>query len=330
MSEAPHRELPGTTAPRIPVMGILPALLVSAVILDAVHPLGRGVLASLWLDLAALACAACALASPRSRQGRGAWATSFDGRILAALAIAVLQAVPSPANAEGLAWLQQMLACGAFFYALTLLLRGREGVGEVLWAVFGVGCVVFGLHALMAATNGLGALRAEADKVDAAWDAHHGLAKAMAFLTLLSTGRAFESASSARWRVTALIGGVGCLLHAAAGGFGLDPHSLGRLDEPLYFSATAVLLLMLFGLVRRAWEQRRARPHEARRWRAMAAGFVLLAVFGLFGETTGGEGVRVLAVLAAVTVLAVEPVAAAGAAQRSPEGEAEEPLRQAA
>jgi hypothetical protein len=38
----------------------------------------------------------------------------------------------------------------------------------------------------------------------------------------------------------------------------------------------------------------------------------------------------VLAVLAAVTVLAVEPVAAAGAAQRSPEGEAEEPLRQAA
>jgi hypothetical protein len=329
MSEAPYREPTGTTALRIPVIGILPALLVSAVILDVAHPLGGGAMGPLWLDFAALACAACALASPRARQGWGAWSTTFDGRILAALAIAVLQAVPSPANGEGLAWLQQLLACGAFFYALLLLLRGRDAVGEMLWGVFAVGCVLFGLHALLAATSGLDTLRAEAAMVDAAWYSHHGLAKAMAFLTLLTAGRALESTSSARWRVTALIGSVGCLLHAAAGGFGLDPHSLGRLDEPLYFSATAVLLLMLFGLARRAWEQRRARPHEARRWRAMAGGFLLLAVFGLFGETTGGEGVRVLAVLAAVTVLAVEPVAA-GAARRSPAEEAAAPLRQAA
>lgn len=329
MREVPIPSPHAVPAPRA-LHGIPPALVLLAALFDGLQPLHVGAITAVWLDVAALACVAWALFSPRLRRDWSVWSTPFDGRILAAVVIAALQALPAASRADAVVWLQQMLACGAFFYALTMVLRGRDGLGDSMWSIFGFGGVVVGLHALFAATSGLETLRAEASAIDAAWAAHHGLAKAMLFLAVLMLGRALEPGASARWRVSALIGVVGCLLHAAAGGFGLDPHSLGRLDEPLYFSATAVLLLTLFGLVRRAWEHRRARPLEARRWRAMAAGFTLLAVFGLFGETTGGEGVRVLAVLAAVTVLAVEPMGAAGAPRAGRLEADEAPLRQAA
>ena len=328
MSVSPPRETHASRTLRISSAEIMSVLVMLAALLDATQPMGAGVLAPLWLDGVAVVCLVWALWHARTRNWR-AWATPFDGRILAALAIGVLQALPPRASGDGTAGLRQMVACGVCFYALHAGLRGRSRFADLQWRTFALACLLFGVHALLAATSGLAALQADAAKVDAAWSAHHGLAKAMVFVTVLTLGRAAESGSSPAWRVTALIGVLGCLLHAAAGGFGLDPAALGRLDEPLYFSATSVLLLVLFGLVRNAWEIRRACPPEAWRWRAMAGGFTLLALFGLFGETMGGEGVRVLALLAAVTVLAAAP-RPADAGAFAPGDEAEEPLARAA
>ena len=117
-------------------------------------------------------------------------------------------------------------------------------------------------------------------------------------------GRACENGARSLWRTAALVGAIGCVLHGFAGGLGLEAHEMARLDEPLYFSTTAVTLLILISFARLAWGLRRERPEEAPRWIALAVGFGAVAVMAVLGGTTGGEGLRVLAFMGGAVVVA--------------------------
>jgi len=296
------------------VAGSLVAALLLSTLADAWRPLvaiaGAG---PLWLEIAAaVLLAAAVIAGPRAR-GWEAWSTPLDGRILAGIAVAVLQALPSRPDGFGVLWLRQMLACGGAYYAFVVLLRRRPDAVDALWVGFPVAAVALGVHALWAATQGLQRLAIHSAIADTHWGSHHGLAKALAFATLVTAGRAWERDVAPAWRVSALVGVAGCVMHAATGGLGLGASALARLDDPLYFSSTCVTMLLVLALVRLAWDQRRERPGQAWRWRMLAAAFGGLVVFGLFGETSGGEGVRALAVLGAtLAVIAREAPAPGG------------------
>ena len=165
-----------------------PALLVlGAGLADACgEALTIGRLPVRWLDFAAAACLGWAALARGGRRGREEWATTLDGRVLAAAAIAVLQALPHPDAGFGAAWLHQMFACAVFFYALVSRLRRDTGALDAAWVVFAVATMVLGAHALFSATAGLARLVRDADAVDVRWAARHGLARALALATLVT------------------------------------------------------------------------------------------------------------------------------------------------
>lgn len=268
----------------------------------------------LWLDFAAILALGWSVLAPGVEWRLEAWQTPFDGRILAGLALAVLDVVYTRGEAQRIAWLHQMLAAGACFYALSTRLRRQPNGPLPLWLPFGIGAAALGALSIAISLRGLWALRVFADAADAAWAADFGLAKALVVCTLVSAGCAVDPRSSPWWRVTTLLGAAGCVLHGLAGGILLDTRALIRLDEPLYFSTMVVTMLLLLPLTRSAWLLRRERPDESARWAGLATGFAAIAFMSLFGETRGGEGVRVLAVIGGVAVVvghdAPKPLAA--------------------
>lgn len=289
-----------------------PAAIVFASLLDAAAPAGGPLRdAPLWLDLAGLA----ALGLAAFARPRGPWKTPFDGRIAAGLAVSVTQCFAPQLGGAGVVWLHQMLACGLAYYGTVALIRQAPASREAMWRVFAFAAVALTAHALWAATSGATRLVQLSAVADRAWAADHGLVRALMFATVVTAGRALEPASAPPWRLAALLGTVGVALHLAVGGIGLTSNLLARLDDPVYFSAMCVLLLLLAGLARAAWLTRIARRAEATRWRTMALAFTLLGFESAYGATTGGEGLRVLAtVAAALIVTTAEAPADTGAA----------------
>lgn len=279
------------------------------------------------LHLAALVCLALAATLPSAFRDLEAWSTPFDGLVLASLAIAAMGAVPEHGDGPYSRLLEQVLGCAGVFFGATLLLR-RAAAGDLAWRALALGTALLGAHALWAATGGVQALAAQSAAADAHWAGRHGLARALAFCTLATLGRAAERGAPPAWRLASAIGLVGLALHAAAGGFAMESASLARLDHPLEFSVVSVTWLAAAVLGRVAWSLRRERRAEAQRWRFMALAGWGLGVACAFGDGTGGEGVRALAVLAAAGALAArdEPQAAA----KSADPPAEEPLARAA
>ncbi|HEY6193996.1 MAG TPA: hypothetical protein VI504_03050, partial [Candidatus Eisenbacteria bacterium] len=275
----------------------------AAVVLDACWPLmpRSGAMGVLWLDFAALGCLAWALLG-RGRAKRTEWRTPLDGRIASGLVLAVLHVVRMGVAREPLLWLHQISAAGLCFYALGARLRREPRAPDAIWPALAVVLLALSAYVIGSATLGMGALRATGRAVDLHWASRFGLAKTLVLLTLLCVGRARERDARALWRATALTGAAASTLALLAGGAGLGVSSLANLDEPFYFGTSIVAFMLLASLSRLSWELARERPEEAGRWHAAACMFPLIAVFLLFGGTTGGEGVRALTGLAGAAV----------------------------
>ena len=292
---------PAVTWPRS--AAVMAGILACAMLLDAWdRPVpGAGML---WLDLAAVLALGWSLLSPGAEYRLEAWLTPFDGRIVAGLVIALLDLLHAQGAAPQQAWLHQLFAGAMCYYAFVGRLR-RQALGpDALWLPFGLAAAVLGIVAILhLVTAGIGAVAVFAGTADVAWAAEHGAAKTLVFATLVAAGRACERGVSPLWWMATLLGAAGCILHGLAGGIPLETRALVRLDEPLYFSTMAVTMLMLIPLTRLAWLLRRERPEEAARWAGLAFGFTSVAFMGVLGEATGGEGVRVLAVVGAAAVI---------------------------
>ena len=292
-------------------------------------PLPGIVPAVMWLDLVAALCLGWAALQPGAWRDRARWSTPFDGLVLAMLALGTVGALNGgPAGSETHT-LRQAVACGGAFFGLAFVLRRTPGATEFVWRALAITAVVMGAHALWIATGGLGALAQQARWVDVRWSGSHGLARMLAFATLATAGRAAEHNTSSPWRLAFLVGAFGLTVHLAVGGFAIDPLSLARLDAPMDFSAACVTWLIAWALARRAWALRKERPAEARRWRALAGASAALGAASVFGDGSGGEGVRALAVLAAVAVLG-SPAHAGSMGEVASEEDEDEPLARAA
>lgn len=288
-----------------------------ALVLDAMWPLmpdahGYGVL---WLDIAAVACLVWA-ATGRRRARRADWATPVDGRVLSGFMLAVLHVVRLEGAAAPVQWLHQIAAGGLCFYALAARLRRDMASADALWPVFALLALALSLVTLGPLTQGLDVFMARSKQVDARWLSEFGLGKTLLLVTVLCIGRASEPGARVFWRVTALVGGLSCVVHLFTNGIGLRVASLGNLDEPFYFGTSIVAFILLAGMSRTAWGLASERPGEAGRWRATAVMFAVLITLLLFGGTTGGEGVRAVAAIAGAAVV-VAQVAPRAAARRS-------------
>jgi hypothetical protein len=296
-----------------------PALLASvALLLDAFSPLmpSAGARGFLWLDLAAAFALFVALAASRTHDGK-AWATPFDGRVLAGFILAILQVVATRGADLEVLWLRQIASSGVCFYAIASLLRREPLAGDAVWPAFAVLVLGLSFATLGALTQGTAAVVALSQRVDAAWVSEHGIGKVLLLGTVLVAGRASEPGARALWRVTAIVGALATLVHWGIVGTGMALASLSSLDEPFYFGTGIVAVLTMAGIARLAWGLVRERPEEAARWRATAVTFVLVILLLVFGGTTGGEGVRLMAALAAAGAIAAH-LAPAKAVVRTP------------
>jgi hypothetical protein len=310
-----------------------------AVILDATWPLmpGESGMGVLWLDVAAVACLVWAASGPRAAR-RGDWGTPVDGRVLSGFVLGVLAVVRMAGAYEPVQWLHQIASAGLCFYALGARLRRDSRAADAMWPAFALFTLVLSLLTLGPLTHGVDAFVARTELIDVRWVSRFGLGKTLLLVTVLCAGRASESGARAFWRVTALVGGVSCLVHLLVNGWGLGVSSLGSLDEPFYFGTSIVAFVLLAGLAREAWQLVGERPEEAARWRAATLVFPIVIVQLLFGGTTGGEGVRTVAALAGAAVIATRfsprVVSARPAAPRpadaSPAARAEPPAGRAA
>lgn len=256
------------------------------------------------LAAAALALGLAVLAARSRALTRAYWSTPLDRPIAAGLILCALQCIDAGGSPGAWVWFGDLLSCAFGFYALLPLARRTAGACEAMWSVFAVAAVALGLHALWAASGGLARLGEWSARADAAWASEYGLGKTLVLATLMCAGRALEPGAPPLWRLSAVVGGIGTLLHASIGGLGLRAAPLGLLEHPLYFSVTVVSMLLLASLARRGWQLRRERPEESWRWGAAAAGFTGVAALAVFGGASGGEALRILATLAAVTTLA--------------------------
>jgi hypothetical protein len=283
-----------------------------------------------WLDVAAFACVGWALGSRRGR--RDDWRTPVDGRVIAGLVLAVLHVVRAAGALEPVQWLRQITASGICFYALGARLRREARAPDAVWPAFALVTLALAGGVLALATQGVTALEHGSQIVDVRWVSQHGLVKALLLSTLLCAGRAAEPDARALWRVTALVGGVACVVCALVTGTGLAIGALAGLDEPFYFATSIVAFLFLAGLTRMAWALASDRGAKAGRWRAAALAFPLVATLLLFGGTTGGEALRALAALAGAAVIAARaaPAAATLAAIPGRERPAAPPRQRAA
>ncbi len=305
--------IPPNFTPSLALIRVCGVLLVAAPFTAA----AMGGPAAIWVATAmtgSLLLLAFVLAG-RERSNASRWCSSVDRLVFAGIALSVLQVIDRNGSVESSAWLRQILACGLGFYSLLALARRTPGASDALWGVFGLASFGLGLHAMWASTGGLDRLVAWSAEADRAWASQFGLGKVMLVTTLMTAGRAREPGASAAWRVAVLAGGLGTLLHASVGGLGLGSQALALLEQPLYFSVTIVALLLIASLAKRAWTLRRERHQEAWRWRGLGLAFMAVGAIAALGGASGGESLRILVTLAAVTTLvaAEEPVAEAAA-----------------
>lgn len=330
--------LPGSTIPP-PPRGRLPALVSGtcvvlvpiAVACDAwggrwIHHAGG----MLWLDVAALAALAWALAQPGAIRDREAWRTPVDGLVMASLAVAAVRALPAQPGSLEVAWWRHVLACAGLFFGLSFVLRRFTAAIEVVWVTFAATAAALGLHAISAVLTGAPHLRAVIAAADARWAGEHVLARALLLATCAIAGRAFERGASPWWRLAVAVGAAGLALHAVVGGFGLGPAALARLDDPLYFSVISVTLLLAVAVAREAMRHRGAWRGRRWRWTLLGATCAGTGVLTLLGEGAGGEAVRALATLAAAAVVAAPRPEAGAEVLPLPDAQEPETMQRAA
>lgn len=284
------------------------------------------------LELAVLAGLVVANALRLRDGAQREWRTPLDGRLAALLAVLLIAAVPrsgEPWSAEGLR--VALTGVGAF-YATHIFVAHHRSARIAAGRTFPVAAVALGVHALWAATAGLGRLAAIAAEADARWHSQHGLAAVTLLATVLTLGRAMERGAPPAWRLAAILGVVGSCLHVAAlgqpaAGEPLDFRSLVRLEDPLDFSRAMVVALVLHRLGRTAWSLRGGRAVEAARWWGAIAVIALLGAGLLFGLGAPGEGVVLIAAVVAALVTTAHAARSSMTAAIPPAGRSENPER---
>lgn len=244
----------------------------------------------------------------RRREGVSAWRTPLDGPLLGALAVLVVASAPWRAGLVDLAPMRSVLAGVGTFYALASLARYDAEALESAWRAFPLVTALFGLHALWAVTPGLAALGAAAAAADAGASAPHALDTALLVAAVFTAGRAFEPRTRPAWRLAAIVGAAGLLLHAAASGSPFSSAALRRLEDPMRFSVSIVVALVLYRLGRTAWSLRVERPSEKRRWRGALAATCALGAVMLYGSGPASPGLAIVAALFAATVVVAPTV----------------------
>jgi hypothetical protein len=247
----------------------------------------------------------------RRDEGAAAWRTPVDGRLAGALAVLLLACVPWRDGFAGLAGLRPVLAGSAMFYALASLARRDALALDRVWEALPFVTALVGLHALWAAAPGLAHLGAAALAADARWNAPHALDTALLVATVLTAGRAAEPRARPAWRLAAIVGAAGVGLHVAASGPPFVAAALARLEDPLQFSATMAVALVLQRLGRIAWTLRHDRPAEAGRWWGAVAAVGALGTELLYGAGPPGAGLASVAALMAAVVVTAPTVPAA-------------------
>ena len=301
-----------------------------AVLLDGFAPPSLAFATNLrWIDGAAVLCLALGV-DWRALLAGDDEGTPIDGLLLGALAIGAVQAWATSGRDGSAEWLAQLAAGSGVYFGLTRAMRRAPAAIEWVWRALAGVAMVLGAHAIWAATGGLGGLTRQELLVDAGWSGRHTLVKGLGFLFIALAGRALESRAAPWWRVATLFAFAGAGLHLATGGIGLGARALARLDDPRCFSTLSVTLLLAVAIAREAWSLGRLRKHEMGRWRALAVATGVVAVGGVLGEASGGEGVRMLVALGALAVMSVRaPEAAVVTAFPAEVEVAEEPEEQA-
>lgn len=302
-----------------------------AVVLDAwSRPFGALAPGVMWLDLAALA--ALAFGVPWREVVRGEDAgTPLDGLVLATVSLGTVMAAGLHGRDGSADWLAQALACGGLYFGLVRGLRRHPAAIESAWRALAAVAIVLGAHALVFAAPGLATLQRASLGVDAHWAGRHVLPKLLVFLAVALSGRAWQRRAGIGWRLAVFAALAGAVPHAGLG-LGLSPRSLGKLDDPVFFSTLCVTLLVVAAAARHTWTLVHVRPLEARRWQFLSIALGVLGGFGALSETTGGEGVRALGVLAVAAAMAARahPLAAEESVAPAPEAAREETLAKAA
>jgi hypothetical protein len=279
-----------------------------AALLDACGIAGPSPFASIrWLELVVLAGLVVANALRLRDGAQRPWRTPLDGRLAAMLAVLLIAAVPRRGEPWSMEGLRVAITGVGAFYATHILVARHPSARIAAGHTFPVAAVALGLHALWAATSGLGRLAAIAAEADTRWHSAHGLAAVTMIATVLTLGRAMERGAPPAWRLAAVVGVVGTGLHVAAlgqpaAGAPLDLLSLVRLEDPLDFSTAMVLALVLHRLGRTAWSLRGKRPVQAGRWWGAIVAIALLCAGLVFGLGAPGEGVVLLASVVAALV----------------------------
>ncbi|MCC6349782.1 MAG: hypothetical protein IT347_09360 [Candidatus Eisenbacteria bacterium] len=275
-----------------------------------------------WLELVTLAGLLLAADARGRDRERHRWRTPLDGRIAAMLAVLLFASFGGGPAGHGLELRLLLGAVAAYYTAATLLARDGRAC-EAAWRVFAAAAGLLGLHALWATTSGLAHLAALSVAADAAWHARHGLLSTLALATLLTAGRALERGSAPLWRLAAVVGATGTVLHLVATGSPFATSSLARLEDPLGFSSIVVIIIVLKRAGFDAWTLGRERSAERGRWWGVLAVAVFVATGVLFRPGPPGEGLVLLvafcgALLAAARTLPGTAPAAAAAVVEAP------------
>ncbi len=301
------------------------------VVLDAwCRPLGALAPGVMWLDLAAFAALVFGVSWSDVVRGEDA-GTPLDGLVLATVALGLVMAAGQRGRDGSAEWLAQALACGGLYFGLVRGLRRHPAAIESAWRALAAVAIVLGAHALVLAAVGMPVLQRSSLAVDAHWAGRHVLPKLLGFLAVALAGRAVQRRAAIGWRIAVVVAVAGTVPHAVLG-LGLSPSSLGKLDDPVFFSTLCVTLLVVAAAARHTWTLARVRPLEGRRWQFLSIALGVLGGIGALSETTGGEGVRALGVLAVAAAMAARahPMAAEEAVAPAHEEAREETLAKAA
>ncbi|HET7226978.1 MAG TPA: hypothetical protein VFK69_14820, partial [Candidatus Eisenbacteria bacterium] len=286
----------------------LPVAVVAAGLIEPLAPLrahGRfGTLPYVNLVMAGVAMVAVARALALRR--RLLPPTSFDRVLLPLLVVSALGVLPPAHRAQALHDFGRCLLGVSVFYA-TATVASRRGGARRVWPAFPLAAAVVGAHALASLAGGPGGVARQTRAADQAWQCTGGLVATLWCALPVSLALAWdagEPGARRAWRIAAVVGVAGALVHVALG----HPDAgaaVARLEDPVGFASLALSWVALFMFARTAWRMSRLRPHESPRWRALSATFVL----------TGGLqlGMDVLAAPTAALLLGIGGGLAAGA-----------------
>lgn len=285
----------------------LPIAVVAAGLIEPLAPLRHGRFGTLpYVDLLMAVVATVAVVRALALRRRLLPPTPFDRVLLPLLIVSALGMLPPAYRAQRMHDFARCLLGVSVFYA-TATVASRRGGARWVWPAFALAAAAVGAHALVALVSGPGEIARQTRAADQVWRCTNGLAATLWCALPVALALAWDAGgpgARSAWRVAAVVGMAGALVHVAFGH--ADPGAAAaRLEDPVGFASLAVSWVALFMFARTAWRMSRLRPHESPRWRALSATFVL----------AGGlqVGMDVLAAPTAALLLGIGGGLAAGA-----------------